>query len=1124
LLKTGELLMYDAWETSGTASVRLWNPDTGAFTSVPNTTSQLFCSAHVGLPDGRLLVIGGYGGGEVGIKDANIFDPVTRQWSLVKPMNGPRWYPGAVELGDGRIVAVSGNIAPGSWANTPEVYSGTSTNTWTNLTAANTSFAQDDGYPMTYLMPDGRVFIFDPEHGNLGVLDATSGTITRLPSSPVKFGASVMYRPGQVLVAGGGADWNQPSGGASAVIDLTVPSPVWRTVAPMAFPRYQHSLVSLPDGQVIAIGGSRTIDQATQVVGPLTPEIWNPVTETWTQVAAMQQPRMYHSTAILLPDGRVLAAGGGRWSTATDYASAEIYSPPYLFAGARPTITTAPSTMTYGATATIQTPDAQSIAAVALIGLGTVTHTLDPGQRYVTLPFVASTGSITVTLPENRNVLAPGHYMLFLSNSAGVPSSSKIVQMVQTLDTEAPSVSVSAPSVGATVSGAVPLAATASDNVGVNSAQFYVDGLPVGPTVTAPPWSTTWDSTTVANGTHTIGAQAVDAAGNTTTSAGADVTVSNAPGTPTPPAFRAAATVMSGTTVAKPAGTAAGDLLLAALYLGGDPTTVGGPAGWTRILDTRTGAGTSSVFHAQVWWKLAGASEPTSFSWSVPGGTYTDIALLAYTGINQISPIDIAVGRDAGVTATPVTDSPSTNAANDMVVAAFMDYAYGSYSPGSGMSQRVNFDSVTLQDAVQSAAAPTGTKTATNTSSGRTSAQLIALRGKATDTQLPAVSVTRPAVDATLSGPVDLTATASDNVGVATVQFFVDGASVGPKITAPPYTLTGWDSTTVINGPHSISAKAADAAGNTATSAGVSVTTSNTTPPQITNVASATTATTAAISWTTDRPADSQVEYGPTAAYGSMTAPDTTRVSAHSQSISGLVANSPYHYRVRSRDLQGNIAISADATFTTQPTPPPPTSTLPLFRSVATVMNGTRVNRPAGTVTGDLLLAVIYVGADPSGTAGPAGWTLLNDTRTGAGTPQVFHAQVWYKLAGAAEPTSYLWSAPGGVYVDIALMAYRNVDQSNPIDVVSGRDAGVTAQPITDAVTTTAANDLVVAAFINYNYGSFSAGSGMTRRVNFDSLTVQDAPQAAAGSTGTKTATNTVSGRSTAQIVTLRGQ
>src|SRR6185369_1773237 len=161
-------------------------------------------------------------------------------------------------------------------------------------------------------------------------------------------------------------------------------------------------------------------------------ELWSPNTQTWQTMASMAKPRLYHSTALLLPDARVLVAGGGRFdnqAASTDQLNAEIYSPPYLFKGTRPAITSAPAQIGYGATIGVQTPDASRIAKVALVKLGSVTHAFNADQRYVPLAFTAGSGNLNVQTPPNPNVAPPGHYMLFIVDTSGIPSVATILKI-----------------------------------------------------------------------------------------------------------------------------------------------------------------------------------------------------------------------------------------------------------------------------------------------------------------------------------------------------------------------------------------------------------------------------------------------------------------------------------------------------------------------------------------------------------------------------------------------------------------------------------------------------------------------------------------------------------------------
>jgi len=144
----------------------------------------------------------------------------------------------------------------------------------------------------------------------------------------------------------------------------------------------------------------------------------------------MHTPREYHGTAVLLPDGRVMESGmGADFGNVPDELSAEFFSPPYLFKGPRPTITQAPSQITYGQSFFVATPDAASITSAVLMRLGAATHFFNMDARYVQLTFAQTTGGLNITAPGNGYLAPPGYYMLFILNSNSVPSIAPFIQL-----------------------------------------------------------------------------------------------------------------------------------------------------------------------------------------------------------------------------------------------------------------------------------------------------------------------------------------------------------------------------------------------------------------------------------------------------------------------------------------------------------------------------------------------------------------------------------------------------------------------------------------------------------------------------------------------------------------------
>ena len=254
----------------------------------------------------------------------------------------------------------------------------------------------------------------------------------------------------------------------------------------------------------------------------------------------MQITRQYHSTTLLLPDGRVLSSGGGICGTCDQVGylakNAEIFSPPYLFdadgtLAARPAIDAAPTATSYGAAMEIATANPASISKVALVRLGAVTHSVNMEQRYIPLSFTAGATSITATAPANANVAPPGPYMLFIIDANGVPS---VARMVSVQGGLAAGRRADAADGRRDLhrAGHRESRGDASDADGsVSKVEFFNGAAKLGEDTTAP-YGFTWSG--VAAGTYTLTARATDNLGATTTSAASTITV-NADTQPTCP-------------------------------------------------------------------------------------------------------------------------------------------------------------------------------------------------------------------------------------------------------------------------------------------------------------------------------------------------------------------------------------------------------------------------------------------------------------------------------------------------------------------------------------------------------------------------------------------------------------
>jgi Domain of unknown function (DUF1929) len=457
--RTGKILFFagsgnDPSQTAYDNSpegVRLWNPSDGTFTTptIPRDSSgnpiDIFCAAHSFRADGQLFVAGGTLQYDpfYGINDCFIFNFTANSgnggWTKVASMRRGRWYPTVLTLGNGRIFALSGLDGSGNLDRNPEIFNGSTG--WNIFTQQTSAFAL---YAHLILLSSGKLFYTGAQVGGNNGL---SPCILTLPSrfnraiaeqsvsglqvpDSANQAASVLLPPAQdqkVMIIGGGG------GGVATnrvnIVNLSATTPTYTAASSLLNARMHHNAVILPDRTVFVCNGSRGEEDIAQSTLPA--EIYNPATNTWTAVETpIVNGRVYHSVAALLPDGRVVVAGGNP-SRGTYENRIEIYSPAYM-SQTRPIISSAPTTASYSRTITIQTDQpATNIQWVQLIRPMAPTHGLDTEQRLVDTPISSRSGnSLTVQITSNRNIAPPGYYMLVVVNNNNIPSVANWIQLL----------------------------------------------------------------------------------------------------------------------------------------------------------------------------------------------------------------------------------------------------------------------------------------------------------------------------------------------------------------------------------------------------------------------------------------------------------------------------------------------------------------------------------------------------------------------------------------------------------------------------------------------------------------------------------------------------------------------
>jgi hypothetical protein len=460
LLHNGKVLIVSGsgnLPTNTNLQAAVFDPATGTVTTQP-VGWDMFCNGMLVLADGRAIVNGGtlqYDPFHGELRSA-IYDPSTGQFTDVQNMAHGRWYPTVTSLSNGTFMTFSGLDENGSTNSTVEIY--TVGSGWS--TAYGSPFTPPL-YPRMHLLPSGKVFYsgsttssryFDPSSHTWSAVVATTnysgtrtyGTSVLLPLSPAN-----NYKP-VVMIMGGG----NPATNTTELIDLSAATPQWTYGPSMSQSRIEMNATILPNGKVIALGGSLN-DEDTSTAS-LNADLYDPASNTFSSAGQNAFARLYHSNSLLLPDATVLFIGGNP-ARGTYENHMEIYTPPYLFnadgtPATRPSITGVPSTgIGYGSAFQVQTPDAANISSVALMRAGAPTHAFDMEQRLVALNFSAGSGTLNVTAPPNGNIAPQGYYMLFLLNSAGVPSVAQFVQMTPAPADAPPTGTITSPSSNVTI-------------------------------------------------------------------------------------------------------------------------------------------------------------------------------------------------------------------------------------------------------------------------------------------------------------------------------------------------------------------------------------------------------------------------------------------------------------------------------------------------------------------------------------------------------------------------------------------------------------------------------------------------------------------------------------------------
>lgn len=447
LLHDGRLLLIAGSGNDGNAfaagSFRavVWSPDSNTFTDVP-VPYDMFCAGHVTLPDGKILLAGGTAAfpeedsGPNTFKGSDksyYFDPEDNSFHPLSDMAGAHWYPSLTKLGNGDIWAAGGLDEKAEGTVLTEMFD-TSQMRWLGAQEVPQTWSFWGTYPHMFLLDDGRMFYTGGHTFGDGLpgtgaslYDWQTATIWDVPGLRKKDlrdqAGSVFIGPVQdqrlMIVGGGNTNGNTPATNLVDIIDLTDPSPSYESGPDLpGLGKAYVNLTPLPDRTVLASNGA----QFNRTGDVFTAAIYDPVVNGWTSIDADPVGRNYHSTSILLPDGRVAVLGSNPADNSFEMRIS-LYSPPYMFQGMRPEIVAAPETATYGQVLDLEVTG--DIRSASLMAPMSATHQTDTNARLIDLPLSGAGGSRTVQVPNNPNLVPPGPYMLTVLDVNGIPSTAK---------------------------------------------------------------------------------------------------------------------------------------------------------------------------------------------------------------------------------------------------------------------------------------------------------------------------------------------------------------------------------------------------------------------------------------------------------------------------------------------------------------------------------------------------------------------------------------------------------------------------------------------------------------------------------------------------------------------------